>query len=130
MGGKIFQQTEFTHGGQHSASFDANGHRGGIYFEITETQDFWWWRIPNGSQDSTHTGDELARTEGFGDVVVATKFQTAYSIRFFGPGCQKYDRGLGKCFVLAYLAAEIKTVDAREHDIEQKKRRPLPQRIG
>jgi hypothetical protein len=32
--------------------------------------------------------------------------------------------------VLAYLAAEIKTVDAREHDIEQKKRRPLPQRIG
>ena len=77
-------------------------------------------RNPENVADSRN---QLARTEGFGDVSVATGVEGLKAVRFLSLGGKKNDGRLAQSFVLADLAAEIEAADPRQHNVEKKQRR-------
>src|ERR1700722_978675 len=61
MGGEIFQQTKFAHGGEDIAAFYLDGHGRDIDFEVAEAQNLpGRWRLPQAAQNAADAGHQLA----------------------------------------------------------------------
>ena len=76
------------------------------------------------AENVANARDEFAGAEGLGDVTVASDVEGLEAVGFLSFGGKKNDRSLGEAFVLPDLAAEIESVDAGQHDIQKKERRP------
>ena len=73
------------------------------------------------AQDVAYPRDQFARAEWLGDVTIPADFKGLHTVRFLGARGKKNHRDAGKAFVLADLPAEIESVHAGQHDIEQEK---------
>ena len=64
-----------------------------------------------------HAGNEFARAERLGDVIVRAKIEPGNLVGLGSFGGQKDDRGHGDAAVVADLAADFKAVGSRHHDV-------------
>ncbi len=120
MRGQVFQQAKFAHCGQNVASVDLHGHRGDVDFQIAEPEHFTAARrLTQPAQHAADAGDQFARAERFGDVVIAAEFETFDAVGFGGLGSQENDRRRGQDRSLPDVAAEFEAVGAGQHHIQQ-----------
>ena len=71
------------------------------------------------AQHGLDPGREHARAEGLGHVVVGAELETGDDVGFAALGGQHDDRDLLGLGVGLELAADLETVDARQHEVEQ-----------
>ena len=82
------------------------------------------------AQHGLDAGDEFARAEGLGDVVVGAEFETEDAVGFAALRGQKnYGHG-GEAGRLANGAADFQTVFAGNHDVEHEERGALAFGVG
>ena len=88
------------------------GHGRGIDFDIADFHGAGRQRTLEAAKHGFDAGDQFARTEGFGDVVVGAKFETEDAVGFAALGRQENYRHRGKARSLANGAADFQTVFA------------------
>ena len=74
------------------------------------------------AQHGLDAGNQFARAEGLGDVVVGAEFEAEDAVGFAALGGEKDDRHGGKPGGLANGAADIEAVFAGNHDVEHEER--------
>ena len=82
------------------------------------------------AQNGPHAGDQFARAERLGDVIVGAEFESQDTVRFAAFGGKENHRDRGQTDGLTNGAANFQTVPARNHDVEDKKRRALAFGVG
>ena len=90
----------------------------------------WRQRPLEAAQHRLDPRHQFARAERFWDVIVGAQFQSENAVGFPAFRRQKNDRGGGQRRNLPDLAAQLEAVFARNHDVENEQRRPLPLGIG
>ena len=82
------------------------------------------------AQHGLHAGDQFARAEWFGDVIVGAEFKAEHAIGFAALGREKDHRDRGQRLRLPDLPAKFQAIFAGHHDVENEQRRPLPLGFG
>ena len=106
------------------------GHGGGIDFDVADFHGAGRQRTLEAAQHGFDAGDEFARAEGLGDVVVGAEFETEDAVGFAAFGGQKNYGNGGEAGSLADGAAEFEAVFAGDHDVEHEERGALAFGVG
>src|SRR5271165_799851 len=130
VAGEVIEQAELGGRGGNECSADGEGHRGGIDFDFADFDRARRKRALEAAHDGFDAGDQLARAEGLGDVVVGTEFEAEDAVGFATFRGEKNYRHRGEGGSLANGAADLEAVFAGDHDIEQEKRGALPFGVG
>ena len=79
------------------------------------------------AQDDVHPGDEFARAEGLGDVIVAADLEAQHAIDFVVARGEKQDRNVRG---LSDFPADVQAVEFRHADIQNDQVRPVGGKAG
>src|SRR5262249_23114563 len=77
------------------------------------------------TEDGAHPGDELARAERLGHVVVGAELEPEHPVHLPGPCGEHHDRESARRLGSAEPAADLEAVDAGQHEIEYDQGRPI-----
>src|SRR5271157_4443997 len=125
MAGEIIEQAKLGGSGRDGLSANGENHGGGIDFDVADLERTRRQRTLKAAEHGLHAGDEFARAEGLGDVVVGSEFEAKDAIGFAAFGGKENYGYSSQTLGLTDGAAEFETVLARDHDIEHEQRRPL-----
>src|SRR5581483_1707980 len=123
MPGEIFQETEFRGGGGDEIATDGERHGTVVDDNVAGGDDGRRQGTLEAAEHSLDAGDELARAERLGDVIVRTEIEAGDFIGFRSFRGEEDDRRHGNIAVVADLAADVETVVSGNHDVEKEKRR-------
>ena len=130
MARQIVEQPEFRGSGGGELAADLQLHGAGVDDDLFKADDRRRCGPLEAAQHSFDAGHQFARRKGLGDVVVRPQFEAENAIVFAGARGEKDDGNGGKAGVIAQAAANIETIAAGHHDVEQKKRGRLALGVG
>jgi len=119
MASEVVEQAKLGGGGGDQLAVDAKLHGAGVDLDILELQNgrrAWPFEA---AQNGLDAGDQFARGEGLGDVVVGTQFEAVDAVVLRRACGEEDDRNDAERGVQAEPAAEIEAITARHHDVEQ-----------
>ena len=102
----------------------------GIDFDFPDFHGAGRQRALEAAQHGLDAGDEFARAEGLGDVVVGAEFETEDAVGFAALCGQENYGDRGEARGLANGAADFQTVFAGDHDVENEERGALAFGVG
>src|SRR5207249_4707317 len=70
------------------------------------------------AEDRFDAGDQFARAERFGDVVISAHFEANDAVGFGGAGGEHDQGRVGGAVFSAQAAADLKAIDAGHHQVE------------
>src|SRR5438270_556415 len=76
-------------------------------------------RGPDTTEDGADAGDELARAERLGHIIVGAGVETADAVALLATRCQHHDRDVGRGRAAAQATADLDPADALDHPVEQ-----------
>ena len=79
------------------------------------------------AQDDVHPGDEFARAEGLGDVIIAADLEAEHAIDLVVARREKQDRNIGG---FSDFPADVQAVEFRHADIQDDEVRPVAGKAG
>ena len=113
-----------------SVAAHGEGHGRGIDLDVADFHGAGRQRALEAAQHGFHAGNEFARAERLGDVVVGAEFESEDAVGFAAFRGQKNYRDRGQACSLADGAAEFEAVFAGDHDVENEERGPLALGVG
>jgi hypothetical protein len=127
---EVIEQAKFGGRGRDQAAAHHERHGRGIDFNVADFHGTRRQRPLEAAQHGLDAGNQFARAERLGDVVVGAEFEAEDAVGFAALRRQKNDRHRREAGNLADAAAEFKAVFARDHDVENEQRRALPLGVG
>ena len=89
-----------------------------VHFHVVIAQLFRCKRRTDPAKDGANAGDELARAERLGDIVVCARLQAANPVALLAARGEHDDRNVGRFRTAAKPAADLETKDALDHPVE------------
>lgn len=128
--GEIVEQAEFGGGGRDSGAANGESHRRRIDFDVANFHRTGWQRSLEAAENGFHAGDEFAWAEGLCDIVVGSEFEAEDAVGFAAFGREKDYWNSGQAGRLANGSADLESIFAGDHDVENEERWPLAFSIG
>src|SRR3984885_10323059 len=126
MAGEVVEEAKLGGGGGDQLAVDAKLHGAGVNLDVLKLQDGRCAWPLEAAQNGLDAGDQLARSEGFGDVVVGAQLEAVDAVVLRRARGEKDDWDDAEGRVQPEPAAEIEAIAAGYHDVEQEERRGLP----
>ena len=130
MASEIIEQAELGSSCGHHGTANSEGHGGRINLDFSNRHRAGWQGALEAAEDGFDPGHELSRTERLGDVVVGTELETENAVGFTAFGRKKNYGNCRQTRSLADVAADLETILAGDHDVENEKSRALALGIG
>jgi len=130
MACEVVEQAKLGGGGGHEIAAHGESHGRGIDLYLADFQGAGRKRALKTAQHGLDAGDEFARAEGLGDVVVGAQFEAEDAIGFAAFRCQKNYRDRRQAGSLANGATYFQAVFARYHNVENEECGTLALSVG
>src|SRR5437588_10189250 len=130
MACQVIEQAELGGGGGHRFATYPQHHGPRIDVDFADAHRSGRERPFKAPQYRFHSGHQLARTKRLRDVVIAAEFKPQDAVGFTTFGSEKDDWSHGYSRRLTNTAAELQTIAARNHDVEEEQHRPVTFSFG